>query len=1016
MANARTVVCPVCGTRRQAGGGAPFVTCLSCGTRIPLRQMSPMASAPRPRVQIRAAAAAPAQQQAPATGAPRRKGCGGTVFLALSIAAAVAAVFYILVSNIIAKSGEASAPAVRETAAAPLPEGLSRTEDVRRPAAGADAAEEARKPEPAETVTPAKTVAQADPPPEPRDADGPEAEDVPALETREVADASDEPAGNYDIPPSPQDEETVAEEDMAPEGTDALIESSAPERDKPSFLRPVPWARLVRMDPAATPCGKAREAFRRGPHGVSFAKADSRKILAKALAAVPRLLPAVKRQSDAGDQAELDRAWIIQSAGHGAIERIASEEGGVEFLDDFFNDPAWMEDFAGSGPAKHGWAAALGTLSLLHWNDVSRWALSTVEGRRVATAIALNCKPSAEEDNVSRFLAYERLARGGRLHAKAYENSCREWREVVNGGFAAREIEFMNHYKNDRYDTYAGVFQHVPYRMRNCFGEHIHHGHYYEPWLWLRQWAEVAVPVGGVCGALSTYGSRCAVAHGLPSITCGQPDHCAFALRNRDGSWRIGNYIERWTRPHWTILGQGYHAIEACEFMYERPEDTAISERNRRLAETLRRMQGASARAGDAAGGKPRKRSPAIEAAYEAAVAAAPGNILAWRSRIGWMESEGATPAEWEALADKAAKSLAPSPWSAWEIAGACMEHAGKTDRKRTLAILGRLHRALREPQRSVAEPYDYGAVLARHEKLLGGGLAAKAELFDAVAAAQAGTRTFFDFATKWAGTVFMSSPETSSRFLKTIGRLADPATYSGRYLADRELAQKAGGKAPKIDFDAIILAAAEARNFKGFSEALQICRKLETRKKPDDRRNGGNGKKKKAPKFPRSRFGGEIVSAGAIPMAYPLDAKKSAVARWDAFSDESPADRTVVFAAKNEKPAVELALPQTAVVRGIVICNVDDPKLAPCQAPLIVSASEDGENWTELLREEVPEDGATPQAKEKWEIDLSKSRTPLRARYFRVERPPLEDARGERREKTPFGFSKMVVYGRKAR
>lgn len=58
---------------------------------------------------------------------------------------------------------------------------------------------------------------------------------------------------------------------------------------------------------------------------------------------------------------------------------------------------------------------------------------------------------------------------------------------------------------------------------------------------------EKVVEYGGVCGALSKYGTASCQVFGVPAYAVGQPGHCAFLYLPSNNQWQIGNNISGWT-------------------------------------------------------------------------------------------------------------------------------------------------------------------------------------------------------------------------------------------------------------------------------------------------------------------------------------------------------------------------------------------------------------------------------------------------------------------------------------
>ena len=56
----------------------------------------------------------------------------------------------------------------------------------------------------------------------------------------------------------------------------------------------------------------------------------------------------------------------------------------------------------------------------------------------------------------------------------------------------------------------------------------------------------IMVEVGGVCGAISRFGSSMCQAFGIPAMPVGQPGHCAFIWQKEPHEWSLNNDISGW--------------------------------------------------------------------------------------------------------------------------------------------------------------------------------------------------------------------------------------------------------------------------------------------------------------------------------------------------------------------------------------------------------------------------------------------------------------------------------------
>ena len=270
---------------------------------------------------------------------------------------------------------------------------------------------------------------------------------------------------------------------------------------------------------------------------------------------------------------------VLRRIGEEGWDALRERPGARKFMDSFFLDRVWMEDFAWSGPC-NGPKAILALESLV-FQDGGRWLKGGDDtGRRWATAAALEL-PGKDEDWLADYLdAYRETALSKRLHRRALSQPVWLWRFAIQQSHRAAHSDdppnqqrFIQKFVNTPFAKYDRGHWNVPYRMFNCFGESVHTPAYYMPWVAANEWTlrSYSYIVGGVCGELSKFGSACANSHGLPSMTVGQPNHCAYTRRRPDGSWQICNCVGRPTDIHLTLFpGRRYWTyLQAHEGTFE---------------------------------------------------------------------------------------------------------------------------------------------------------------------------------------------------------------------------------------------------------------------------------------------------------------------------------------------------------------------------------------------------------------------------------------------------------------
>lgn len=236
-----------------------------------------------------------------------------------------------------------------------------------------------------------------------------------------------------------------------------------------------------------------------------------------------------------------------------------------------FDSQVWMEELW-SSPIKNP-RKTLEVLMLIACYDERGWFLTQPLWRRFGTAMAANDHGS-DYNKVMLYRAFQDGYEKELLHPTFDTLAVWEMRYLTDLNKldpVSTPYLLANH--NATIKRYGGACWTVPYRLHNFFGDSIHGSLYYRPWehnnysRYERQRL-----VGGVCGALSHYGSAVAKAHGVPSTPGGQPGHCALMQRELDGRWHIYNYVGAWTSTHFTHFGLSYFSsLDMVEDMYRDP-------------------------------------------------------------------------------------------------------------------------------------------------------------------------------------------------------------------------------------------------------------------------------------------------------------------------------------------------------------------------------------------------------------------------------------------------------------
>ncbi|MCR5413399.1 MAG: discoidin domain-containing protein [Kiritimatiellae bacterium] len=599
------------------------------------------------------------------------------------------------------------------------------------------------------------------------------------------------------------------------------------------------------------------------------------------------------------------RNYIRSCVGDGTIEEIKKREGGTDFLKKFFADQTWMEEFAGSGTwGTNPWkglneenelsAKALLALDLLVWNDEDGFIEKPI-GRKIATALALDHGADWDDVKLVRVMeCYREWAAEGTLHADAWKHDVRKWREVLgfgqNAPLSVENLRWIHDFANVPAGRYYGVCWRCAYRLFNCFGASVHGPEYYRPWHHRWNTQELRYRVGGVCGALSKFGSHAAASHGIRSFTAGQPGHCAYVLWDyKEGRWGIAYAVTGHTAPHNTLGGQGFPALEEIDRYYEHP---------RRWEAEYLRWQGK----------------------WEESLLACPGN---WCAAVSWwcdMGKRNAPQSEYDKWAAAVRKSFANAPGEGWQLYIPYLERIKGRDERLAAAVLG--VNEIREFKGKTAEaPYlDEMAFNTLGNKLFKDDDDAAWKLFEASLDGQAGTPTFYRQTIAWGSNRLMKGPEATKRFLATVGKSA----------------QKTGAK---LDFKSMIIKASKSGDIATFKQVYQLMDKLEPSLAPKKRANGG---------WPEGEFGGKLLSADGMLQTSGTSNWESPVTYRNAL-DAADFEAGNAFHTGGEKaPWGMVILPGVSEISGIIVANIPGQN-AHRQAPLRIWASEDGTNFKEV-------------------------------------------------------------------
>lgn len=644
-------------------------------------------------------------------------------------------------------------------------------------------------------------------------------------------------------------------------------------------------------------------------------------------------------------------AYARQCIPEEAFRALMRRPGGADFLSTLFGDQAWLEALFANGEPRTSWSATLGALeTLAHLYDLADARL-----RRWAVAAALN----AGEDPTPMVLFFRNLLAlrdRGHLWKGAEALSVAQLRYVFLPDQApAESLLYLAARHNVPPRRYDGVCWFPPYRLFNFFGESIHGADYYPPWRHAYLRHQEARLVGGVCGALSYYGSAAAKAAGVPSTPAGQPGHCAYTLwKPSEARWCLAYNVNPYSETHfdpWDRKGP-----------FSQEELAAVAFAHPGRLEALRAFWQIEVR-------KPKDYAPEADNAYREALALCPPALTIARAWGDWLAACPDTPAAaLSAYIGTVAESLRGYPECLLRtleraVLPALVKVAPSEEVVKTLCAL---QPALRQPETKSDEPCNFAALFERQLKLLGEDDAPRFQFLAAALDAQFGTPDAFGQLLRWAAGKTLQDPARAKRFIALLTELLErrghPAQNPGKFLAGA------------------IREASQADNLEAFNALCDLQDALAADKRaPYD--------------FPGLPENTEPLLSGRALL------RISTTSGWDhpeayrhLLDGLDPTE--ICHTAEESTPWAEVRLPGMVELSAVYLLNRSH--LYERLVPFTLEASPDGTTWYPL--------GSSTEAQERYLFTFA----PIKARHVRVTCHPGEGA------KTFLHLRKFALFGRK--
>ena len=638
--------------------------------------------------------------------------------------------------------------------------------------------------------------------------------------------------------------------------------------------------------------------------------------------------PAIKR-----DLATV-KNYIMREVGTQTLKDIGEKEGGKAFLEKFFKDQDWMEQFAGSGKvggitaygvtATPSMSQSLMALDLLYWNDKGGWG-DTKTGRNCLTSLALNhAHDFSDEKLVEIAECYREWDRNGTLHSASKNMDVREWREVTNFGQNAEldveSLRWIHDFATVPGSKYSGLPWECSYRLKNCFGASVHGPDYYRPWYHRWNMQEMRYRVGGVCGALSKFGSHGAEAHGIRSYTAGQPGHCAYML------WNFGE--NRWDHAY-SVTG---HTM--AHFVLSDEHRFAASEEQDRYYSNPRRMDAEFLR---------------WKGEYKKSMQACNNN---WQAATEWMNNLKSKE-EWDDFGATVRATFSDAPCLGWNLYRKYLKSMGG-DKPRMLAAAKLGLAEMKECTAKTVEPiYLDETILDPLAELFGNDKNALWEIFQSALDGYAGSPTFFRQTINWGSVKLMNSPEDTKRYLLTV------AAAAKKHKCD-------------LDYAGMILSASKAGDITTFKQVYRLMDKLS----PKD------AAKATGKSFPKQDYGGDLLSEDGLLQTSSTCGYDSPTRYRNALNAEDFADMSAFHTDKGKEVWAQVLLPGESSIMGVTVVDRASGYNATRQVPMEILISSDGVAWEKV--------GGADQPKGEFKFNVGGKK----AKYVRVAR--VKDAKEE--------------------
>ncbi len=284
---------------------------------------------------------------------------------------------------------------------------------------------------------------------------------------------------------------------------------------------------------------------------------------------------------------------LITLATPAELTKLTKSMEGVTTLRLLSNDLVWMEGLLYSGPTNNFPVALRNLVSVFSGRNE---LINDAVARRLGTTGALEFAREGWDSKllVDRFNFYYDSYDQGLLNTIFDDLEYWETRFLMgatqpSAWGSVKNLTWLRDNVRLPVEGYTGAAYQVPYRLRNVAGDSIHGPDYLAAFMKYYD-GIVALAhreVGGVCGALSHYGTFAALANGIPAATMGEPGHCAYTIRVGN-EWSRANSIYWQHSLHKTMWGEhSWDFLILTQALYSNVGQTMVSDQLAALGDFL---------------------------------------------------------------------------------------------------------------------------------------------------------------------------------------------------------------------------------------------------------------------------------------------------------------------------------------------------------------------------------------------------------------------------------------------